>query len=83
MSKERGHTIVALSDGPLSPLAMAADFSFTLAAHSASPFDSHTATLALLELLVAGVAERIRDLAAPRLEQAEAAWAAAGSLTDR
>ena len=35
---------------PLSPLAMTADYSFTLAAHSASPFDSHTATLALLEL---------------------------------
>jgi DNA-binding MurR/RpiR family transcriptional regulator len=83
MSKELGHTIVALSDGPLSPLAMVADFSFTLAAHSASPFDSHTATLALLELLVAGVAESIRDLAAPRLEQAEVAWRAAGSLTDR
>ena len=83
MSRDVGHTIVALSDGPLSPLAMVADYSFTLAAHSASPFDSHIATLALLELLVAGVAERMRDQAAPRLERAEAAWAAAGSLTDR
>jgi DNA-binding MurR/RpiR family transcriptional regulator len=62
---------------------MTADFAFTLAAHSASPFDSHVATLAVLELLVAGVAERIRDEAAPRLERAEAAWAAARSLTDR
>ena len=34
-----------LSDGPLSPLAMAAEHSFTLAAHSASPFDSHVGTL--------------------------------------
>lgn len=83
MSRESGHTIVAMSDGPLSPLAMSADFAFTLAAHSASPFDSQIATLALLELIVAGVAERIRDLAAPRLERAEAAWAAARSLTDR
>ena len=82
-SKAHGHTIVALSDGPLSPLAMTANFAFTLAAHSASPFDSHVATLAVLELMVAGVAERIRDEAAPRLEQAEAAWAGAGSLTDR
>ncbi len=83
MSQRAGHTIVALSDGPLSPLAMAAQHSFTLAAQSASPFDSHIGTLALLELLVATVAELLRDSAAPRLERAEAAWAAAGSLTDR
>ena len=83
MSQGAGHTIVALSDGPLSPLAMAAKHSFTLAAQSASPFDSHIGTLALLELLVAAVAERLRDSAAPRLERAEAAWATAGSLTDR
>ncbi len=83
MSRDAGHTIVALSDGPLSPLAMAARYSFTLAAHSASPFDSHIATLALLELLVAGAAEQLREVAAPRLERAEAAWAAAGALSDR
>jgi len=83
MSQSLGHTIVALSDGPLSPLAMASNHSFTLAAQSASPFDSHIGTLALLELLVAAVAERLRDSAAPRLERVEAAWAAAGSLTDR
>ena len=82
-SRDAGHTIVALSDGPLSPLAMAARYSFTLAAHSASPFDSHIATLALLELLVAGAAERLREVAGPRLERAEAAWAAAGALSDR
>lgn len=83
MSQRADHTIIALSDGPLSPLAMAADYSFTLAAQSASPFDSHVGTLALLELLVAAVAERLRESAAPRLERVEAAWAAAGSLTDR
>ena len=77
-----GHTVVALSDGPLSPLAMVADHSFTLAARSASPFESHVGTLALLELLVAAVAERLRESAAPRLERTESAWAAARSLTD-
>ena len=50
---------------------------------SVSPFDSHMGTLALLELLVADVAERLRGIAADRLEQVEAAWAAAGSLADR
>lgn len=83
LSRGVGHTIVALSDGPLSPLAMAADHSFSLVAQSASPFDSHVATLALLELIVAAVAERLRESAAARLEQVEAAWVAAGSYTDR
>lgn len=82
MSRGVGHTVVALSDGPLSPLAMAADHSFTLAAQSASPFDSHVGTLALLELLVAAVAERLRESAGARLERVETAWAEARSLTD-
>lgn len=82
LAQRVGHTVVALSDGPLSPLAIASRFSFTLAARSASPFDSQVGTLALLELLVAAVAERLRDPAAARLERVEAAWAELGSLTD-
>lgn len=77
-----GHTVVALSDGPLSPLAMSAHHSFTLAAQSVSPFESQVGTLALLELLVTAVAERLVDSAAARLERVDAAWNAAGSLTD-
>ncbi len=82
LAADLGHTIVACTDGPLSPLAMAAAHSFTLAARSASPFDSHVGTLALLELIVAAVAERLRDTATSRLERVESAWAAARSLTD-
>ncbi len=81
-AKELGHTIVACTDGPLSPLATIAEHSFTLAARSDSPFDSHVGTLALLELIVAAVAERLRDTATSRLERVESAWAAARSLTD-
>lgn len=77
-----GHTIIALSDGPLSPLAMSAEHSFTLAAQSVSPFDSQVGTLALLELIVAAVAERLRDSASSRLERVETAWTAGASLTD-
>jgi DNA-binding MurR/RpiR family transcriptional regulator len=81
-ASELGHTIVACTDGPLSPLAMIAEHSFTLAARSASPFDSHVGTLALLELIVAAVADRLRDTATSRLERVEEAWAKARSLTD-
>jgi DNA-binding MurR/RpiR family transcriptional regulator len=78
-----GHTIVACTDGPLSPLAVVAEHAFSLAARSASPFDSHVGTLALLEIIVGAVAERLRETATSRLERVEAAWAAGQSLTDR
>ena len=60
--KGAGHTIVALTDGLLSPLAMGADHSFTISAGSVSPFDSHVGTLALCDLLVATTAERSEGL---------------------
>lgn len=81
-SRSYGHTVVALSDGPLSPLAMAADHSFTLAARSASPFESQVGSIALLELITASVAERLRPTATERLDRVDAAWNAAGSLTE-
>ena len=78
-----GHTLVALSDGVLSPLAMSAEHSFTISAASVSPFDSHVGTLALFDLLVATTAERLRSSAAERLERVESAWAEGSSLTER
>ena len=82
-SRKAGHTIVALSDGVLSPLAMRADHSFVIAAASVSPFDSHVGTLALFDLFVAAAAERLKSTAAERLERVEAAWSAGESLIDR
>jgi DNA-binding MurR/RpiR family transcriptional regulator len=79
--RRAGHTIVALSDGLLSPLAMTAKHSFAISAASVSPFDSHVGTLALLDLLVATSAERLRVSAAERLEQVERAWADGNSLS--
>ena len=81
-AKGTGHTIVALTDGLLSPLAMGAHHSFTISAGSVSPFDSHVGTLALCDLLVATTAERLKDSAAERLQRVETAWAEARSLTD-
>jgi DNA-binding MurR/RpiR family transcriptional regulator len=83
VSKQAGHTVVALSDGLLSPLAMMADYSFAVAAASVSPFDSHVGTLALFDLLVAAAAERLKESAADRLERVEKAWAAGASLIER
>lgn len=77
------HTVVALSDGLLSPLAMGADHSFAISAASVSPFDSHVGTLALFDLLVGMTAERLKASAADRLQRVETAWADGCSLTDR
>ena len=68
--------IVAVSDSLLSPLAELADRHARHRAAGAGPFDSHVGTLALFNLLVAGVAEALRASATERLERAEAAWRA-------
>ena len=81
--KGAGHTIVALTDGLLSPLAMGAHHSFAISAASVSPFDSHVGTLALFDLLVGLTAERLKDSAAERLQLVETAWAEGSTLTDR
>lgn len=80
-ANDGGHRLIALSDGLLSPLAMAAEHSFVVSAASVSAFDSHVGTLALLNLIVANIAERLKDSAADRLQQVESSWAAGGSLS--
>lgn len=83
LATARGLWSAALSDNALSPLAAGADVAFDITAGSVSPFDSHVGTLALLNLLVASVAARLRESAGERLEAIEAAWAAHASLVVR
>jgi DNA-binding MurR/RpiR family transcriptional regulator len=82
-ARQRGASVIALVDSVLSPIAERADHTFVIAAAGAGPFDSHVGTLALLNVLVAGVASALRDHAAERLAVVEAAWRDAGDLTDR
>jgi DNA-binding MurR/RpiR family transcriptional regulator len=77
-----GATLVAVTDGPLSPLAALASVSFAVAAEGAGPFDSHVGTLALFDLLVGQAAERLRESAVDRLERVESAWAEGHALID-
>jgi DNA-binding MurR/RpiR family transcriptional regulator len=79
---ERGATLIALTDSALSPLALLADASFTVVAGSTGPFDSHVATLALLNAMVTAVADRLRSSATDRLDRIEAAWREAGALIE-
>jgi DNA-binding MurR/RpiR family transcriptional regulator len=78
----RGAVVIALTDSLLSPLSASARCRFVVAAAGGGPFDSHTGTLAVCNLLVAGVASAMRDVAADRLERMEAAWREVDDLTD-
>lgn len=82
-ARSRGAWIAAITDSLLSPLAASADRTFTVAAAGGGPFDSHVGTLALANVVVAGVADRLRADATERLDRAEAAWRDGGALTDR
>jgi DNA-binding MurR/RpiR family transcriptional regulator len=82
-ARAQGVWCVAITDSLLSPLASLADHTFTVAAAGGGPFDSHVGTLALANVIVAGVADRLRAVATDRLDRAELAWRDAGSLTDR
>jgi DNA-binding MurR/RpiR family transcriptional regulator len=81
-ARKSGCWCVAITDSLLSPLASLADRAVTVSAAGGGPFDSHVGTLALLNLMVAGVADRLRAVATDRLDRTEAAWSIANSLTD-
>jgi DNA-binding MurR/RpiR family transcriptional regulator len=79
----RGCWIAAVTDSPLSPIALDAVRSFFVHADSDGPFDSHVGTLALLNAVVATTAGRLTLTATDRLDGVERAWRDGGSLTDR
>lgn len=80
---QTGCARVALTDSVLSPLAQMADESFIIAVDSTTPFESHVGTLALMNRLILGVADRIRPAASARLAAVERVWTSGGALTDR
>jgi DNA-binding MurR/RpiR family transcriptional regulator len=78
--QSRGVRLVVLTDSALSPLADVAEATFSISAESEGPFDSHVGTLALLNALIAGVADRLRRTATERLDRVEDEWRRAGAL---
>ena len=78
----RHATVIALSDSVLSPLARRADLHFVVSAKGNGPFDSYVGALALIDVLVAGVADRLRTTATESLDRIELAWSEAGVLLD-
>lgn len=79
---DAGATVIALTDGPLSPLAAEADHVISIEANGIGPFDNYVGALATLATITAGVAHRLRSSAAAHLEQIEAAWRRGEALVD-
>jgi DNA-binding MurR/RpiR family transcriptional regulator len=79
---ENRATLVAITDSAFSPLAERARHTFVVSSRSPGPFDSHTGTIALVDVLVASVATRLRRSATQRLDAVEAAWTQAEDLVD-
>ena len=79
---DAGAELVALTDGPLSPLARRASALIVVEAEGIGPFDSYVGALAALSALVAGVADALRDAATSDLDRVEQTWRALDALTD-
>ncbi|HEY3811365.1 MAG TPA: MurR/RpiR family transcriptional regulator [Acidimicrobiales bacterium] len=77
---ERGAAVLAVTDSPLSPLVAGAAETFFISAQGVGPFDSVTGGIALANVLIAGVAARLRQTAPARLDAIEAAWSAMEAL---
>jgi DNA-binding MurR/RpiR family transcriptional regulator len=75
-----GASIIAVTDGVLSPLASRATVAFAVSGEGAGPFDSHIGALALFNALVAGVAAKLRSTATKRIDAIESAWSEVGAL---
>jgi DNA-binding MurR/RpiR family transcriptional regulator len=80
---DAGVWLVSIVDSMLSPVAACAKRTLVVTAAGAGPFDSHVGTLALMNVLVAAVAIRLRGMATERLDRTEAAWRASNALTER
>lgn len=79
---ELGVAIVAITDGPLSPLAALTDNWCELVVPAVGPFDSSVPAVAAAELIVADVANRLRDEAGARIDRTEALWKATETFLD-
>jgi DNA-binding MurR/RpiR family transcriptional regulator len=75
-----GVTIVAITDGPLSPLASLTRAWCELKIPAVGPFDSSIPAVAAAELIVAQVASELRDSARERIDRLETLWQATGTF---
>lgn len=69
IARDQGVTVIAISDSPASPISLAANHSFTVAADTPQFFPSSVATVALLETLLSFVISVASDEIVERVEK--------------
>ncbi len=77
-----GVSIVAITDGPLSPLASLTQNWCELKVPAVGPFDSSVPAVTVAELLVAKVVSRLGASARERIDRLEALWQATGVFVE-
>ena len=75
-----GVTIVAITDGPLSPLSSLTKIRCELEVPAVGPFDSSVPAVIAAELLVSQVVSELRDEARDRIDRLEVFWQATGTF---
>lgn len=75
-----GVTIVAITDGPLSPLSSLTDIRCELEIPAVGPFDSSVPAVLAAELLVSQVVTELREEARDRIDRLEVYWQAADTF---
>lgn len=79
---DMGVKIVAITDGPLSPLASLTKNWCELRIPAVGPFDSSVPSVMAAELIVAQVAHELGDKAREHIDQLEALWRATGTFLE-
>lgn len=74
LARKRGASLVAITDGPLSPLHAAADLCLMAKSDMASFVDSMAAPLSLINALIVALGQRRRQQVAEYFEQVEQIW---------
>jgi DNA-binding MurR/RpiR family transcriptional regulator len=78
---QRGAAVIAITDGPLSPLAPDATERFDLVVPAIGPFDSSIPPVALSELLVAATASALGRRALAHIDRIEEMWSTTSTFT--
>ncbi len=79
---DMGIPLIAITDGPLSPLASLTENWVELRIPAVGPFDSSVSSVLLSELLVAQVAHYLGDKATKHIDQLESIWRATGTYLE-
>ncbi len=82
MLAEAGVQLIAVTDGPMSPLANLTTDWFGITITPVGPFDSSLPAVAMAELFVASAAASIEGSIETRLEKAEQMWDGLGTYID-